>query len=55
MIAGNIPGRTQTIPVAIFFAAEGGRMSEAGFWVLVISLISFMVVLVMHVTEGKHR
>lgn len=55
MIAGNIPGRTQTIPVAIFFAAEGGRMSEAGFWVLVISLISFMVVLVMHVTEGRHR
>src|SRR5262249_14728952 len=24
MLAGNIPGRTQTIPVAIFFAGDGG-------------------------------
>ena len=29
MIAGNIPGRTQTAPVAIFFAVEGGEMPEA--------------------------
>ena len=29
MLAGNIPGRTQTMPVAIFFAAEGGDMTLA--------------------------
>lgn len=29
MLAGNIPGRTQTMPVAIFFAAEGGDMGRA--------------------------
>ena len=29
MLAGNIPGRTQTMPVAIFFAAEGGDMRGA--------------------------
>lgn len=29
MIAGNIPGRTQTAPVAIFFAVEAGEMREA--------------------------
>ena len=29
MIAGNIPGRTQTAPVAIFFAVESGEMREA--------------------------
>lgn len=29
MIAGNIPGRTQTAPVAIFFAVESGEMGEA--------------------------
>lgn len=29
MIAGNIPGRTQTIPLAIFFAAERGDHREA--------------------------
>ena len=29
MIAGNIAGQTQTAPVAIFFAVEGGAMPEA--------------------------
>jgi molybdate transport system permease protein len=45
MLAGNIPGRTQTIPVAIFFAAESGRMDAALVWVLIITGISFMVIL----------
>ncbi|MFA7344566.1 MAG: molybdate ABC transporter permease subunit [Terrimicrobiaceae bacterium] len=29
MLAGNIPGRTQTIPIAIFFHVEGGDMVGA--------------------------
>lgn len=29
MLAGNIPGRTQTIPIAIFFRVEGGDMGGA--------------------------
>ena len=29
MIAGNIPGRTATAPVAIFYAIEGGERREA--------------------------
>ena len=33
MLAGNIPGRTQTLPVAIFFAAEGGDLRGALGWV----------------------
>ena len=36
MIAGNIPGKTQTMPVAIFFAVEGGDMNKAMLWVLII-------------------
>lgn len=40
MIAGNIPGRTQTIPVAIYFAASAGNMRTAGIWVAVITMIS---------------
>jgi molybdate ABC transporter permease protein len=28
MLAGNIPGRTQTMPIAIFSAAEGGDMQR---------------------------
>lgn len=29
MLAGNIPGKTQTIPIAIFFHVEGGDMAGA--------------------------
>jgi len=54
MLAGNIPGRTQTIPVAIWFAVEGGDERSALAWVIVISLISFAVISLMNaVGEGK--
>lgn len=29
MVAGNIPGRTQTVPLAIYAAVQAGRMEEA--------------------------
>jgi molybdate transport system permease protein len=40
MLAGNIPGQTQTIPMAIYFAVEAGAMNEAWIWVLIIMSIS---------------
>jgi len=43
MLAGNIPGQTQTIPVAIYFAVEAGDMKQASVWVLVILAISLTV------------
>ena len=48
MVAGNIPGKTQTIPLAIFFAAEVGEMSEALTWVLLIFGISLTVMVLMN-------
>ncbi|CEH33628.1 molybdate ABC transporter permease subunit [Romboutsia lituseburensis] len=48
MIAGNIPGRTQTMPVAIFFAVEGGDMSKAMMWVLIITVISIAMILILN-------
>src|SRR5881409_4330892 len=33
MLAGNIPGKTQTVPIAIFSAAESGDMRVALIWV----------------------
>jgi molybdate transport system permease protein len=44
MLAGNIPGRTQTIPVAIFFAAEGGDMRRALAWVILIVFLSLVTI-----------
>lgn len=36
MLAGYIPGKTDTIPVAIYFAVEAGQMEKALFWVIII-------------------
>jgi molybdate transport system permease protein len=52
MVAGNIPGKTQTIPVAIFFAAEGGDMSQAYLWVGLIFAISMLVMILMNYWIG---
>lgn len=41
MLAGNIPGKTQTIPIAIYFLVEAGKSERAIIWVLVILFISF--------------
>lgn len=48
MVAGNIPNKTQTIPVAIYFAAENGEMGTAFIWVMLIVLISTVVIFFMN-------
>ena len=42
MIAGNIPGKTQTIPMAIYFATSSGDMRTAWIWVGLMMLLSFL-------------
>jgi len=44
MLAGNIPGRTQTMPIAIFSAAENGDMRGAAIWVVLIVAISLAII-----------
>ncbi|MGH9356024.1 MAG: molybdate ABC transporter permease subunit, partial [Terriglobia bacterium] len=44
MLAGNIPGKTQTLPIAIFFAAEAGQMRQALAWVLITVGVSSVVI-----------
>ena len=44
MVAGNIPGKTQTIPLAIYFAAESNDLTLAGTYVLLISGITFSLI-----------
>lgn len=45
MIAGYLPGKTDTIPLAIYFAVESGHSEKVTFWVLVIVLIGFSGIL----------
>lgn len=48
MVAGNIPGQTQTIPLAIFFASESGRMDQALMWVIMVFVLSISVIAVLN-------
>lgn len=48
MLAGNIPGQTQTIPMAIYFAVESGDMSQASIWVVIILSLSLGVLTAVH-------
>ncbi|MBZ9686430.1 molybdate ABC transporter permease subunit [Clostridium estertheticum] len=43
MIAGSIPGKTQTIPIAIYFAVANGETGNAIKWVILIFIISLTV------------
>lgn len=43
MVAGSIPGKTATIPIAIYFATSGGDMRAALIWVIIIFAISLSV------------
>lgn len=43
MVAGNIPGRTQTIPLAIYNAVESGQTNRAWGLVICLFLLSFVM------------
>jgi molybdate transport system permease protein len=55
MIAGNIKGVTQTVPVAIYSATQGNKMEQAMLWVAIIVVISFVVVFFMNYLPGRKR
>jgi molybdate transport system permease protein len=46
MFAGNIPGRTNTMPIEIFAAYQGGDDRRAGLYVAVLSALSGLVVII---------
>ena len=55
MLAGNIPGRTQTLPLAIFFAAEAGESQAAVIWTLIVVAISLLVMAAIHYWSRSAR
>ena len=54
MLAGNIPGRTQTMSLAIYSAVAGNNREKAYAWVAVIMAISFVTMLIMNLLTGKN-
>ena len=53
MLAGNIPGKTGTISQRIAMVIQNGDYAAAGFWVLVIMMIAFVIILMMNLITGK--
>lgn len=45
MVAGNIPGKTQTLPTAIYFAVDANNMPLAWSLTIITILISFILLL----------
>jgi molybdate transport system permease protein len=43
MVAGNLPGRTQTLSIAIYDAVEAGRDNVANFLVIVTSIVCIAI------------
>jgi molybdate transport system permease protein len=55
MVAGNIPGQTQTIPLAIYFAVESGDNVTAKSLVAIITVFSFIVIFWVNRWSKKHN
>ncbi|MNR53600.1 hypothetical protein D3C85_1736390 [compost metagenome] len=45
MLAGNIPGRTQTLPTAIYIAVDSNDLNLAWLWAGLMVLMSFVLLL----------
>lgn len=52
MLAGNIPGKTQTMSLAIYSAVQGNNREKAYLWVAIIMGISFITIFLMNVWTG---
>lgn len=51
MVAGSIPGRTQTVPLAIYDAVQAGRYADARALVLLTTVLVFTSILVIQRLE----
>jgi molybdate transport system permease protein len=55
MIAGNIAGKTRTLPLAVYSAVAAGDMTSAYCYVAVIVIVSLIIIAVMNLLLSKYR
>ena len=55
MIAGNIRGKTRTLPLAVYSAVASGKMDDAGQYIVILVGISFIVVAVSYTHLRAHE
>ncbi|WP_227762148.1 molybdate ABC transporter permease subunit [Zhaonella formicivorans] len=54
MVAGNIPGKTQTMPIAIYDAVLAGDTARANYLVLIITVTAFTILFILNRLENKY-
>lgn len=55
MIAGNIANKTRTLPLAIYSEVAAGNMDSALIYVLIVTLISFIIVVLTNYFASRER
>lgn len=55
MIAGNIAGKTRTLPMAVYSAVSAGNMELAYRYVIILVLVSFVIITVMNYITFYNR
>ena len=53
MLAGNIPGKTGTVSQRIAMVIQDGDYVTAGFWVIVVLLIAFVIIFLVNLITGS--
>lgn len=53
MVAGNIPGRTQSIPLAIYYAVDGGDTSSANELFILVIVIGILMITIFNYLISK--
>ena len=53
MLAGNIPGKTGTISQRIAMVIQDGDYVTAGFWVVIVLVIAFVMIFLINMITGK--
>lgn len=54
MLAGNIPGKTGTVSQRIAMVIQDGDYLTAGFWVVVVLLIAFVIIFLVNLFTGRN-
>jgi molybdate transport system permease protein len=55
MVAGNLPGQTQTIPLAVYSAMDRGDTATAAFWSLIVLAMSFAAILALNLWTHRQQ
>ncbi len=55
MIAGNIPGKTQTMALAVYTAVQSGNRTEAFLWSVIILVLSAIAIVGIHYFEKSRN